>query len=129
MIEVKYFNCKDIDYVLGAVVALPYRYALVDFPASWMYEPFGTLLLNRNERVVDLSASVRPLSFEVYTNKSQSLNLVYMKIKQIKNKILKCTLYDVIVLNILSRGSASDVDLFSTILAGDFTVFLHFHAT
>lgn len=55
---------KEADYLLCAMVALSYRYQLVDFPASWYYSPFGTLVPYPAQNV-NLFASFQPFSYQV----------------------------------------------------------------
>ena len=72
---------------MTVIVALSYRYQIVDFPASCYYTPFGTLVPYPKENV-NLYAALKPLSYQVKWNtifKNYSIN----KIRQIELKNTK----------------------------------------
>ena len=61
---------KEADYLLSTSVATSDRLQKVDYPTSWAFQPFSTLLPYPRE-TFDLAASFKPLSYEVkfsYTN-------------------------------------------------------------
>lgn len=66
------FDVKEADFTLSTIVPLSYRYQLVDFPACWYNSPFVTLVPYPKEKV-NLSASFKPLSYQVGSNYSTLL--------------------------------------------------------
>ena len=59
------FFKKEADYFLSTTIATSSRVKKVDFPSSWAYAPFSTLLPYPRE-TLDMAASFKPLSYEVY---------------------------------------------------------------